>query len=132
MTTTFKLVIELEKIIHVWNERMILRDVSSHRFITTLIGSFTDTTSLYMIVEYVPGGEVFTYLRHLRRLEQSTARFYAAEIVLVLEYLHEKQCGVAYRDLKSENLLLDEEGHIKLVDFGFAKRLNEHGCATKT
>jgi serine/threonine protein kinase len=76
-----------------------------------------------MLLDYVPGGELFTYLRKLRRFEEPVARFYAAEIVLVLEYLHEQQGGIAYRDLKPENLLLDQEGHIKLVDFGFAKRL---------
>ncbi|KAH8746764.1 kinase-like domain-containing protein [Diaporthe sp. PMI_573] len=72
-----------------------------------------------MILEYVPGGELFTYLRRLSHFDEAAARFYAAEIVLVFEYLHEKQGGVAYRDLQPENLLLDEEGHIKLVDFGF-------------
>jgi serine/threonine protein kinase len=76
-----------------------------------------------MLLDYVPGGELFTYLRKLRRFEEPVARFYAAEIVLVLEYLHEQQGGIAYRDLKPENLLLDQDGHIKLVDFGFAKRL---------
>jgi protein kinase A len=74
-------------------------------------------------LDYVPGGELFSYLRRYRRFDEQTAQFYAAEIVLVLEYLHETQEGVAYRDLKPENLLLDGDGHIKLVDFGFAKRL---------
>ena len=73
-------------------------------------------------LEYCPGGEVFSYLRKAKRFDENTARFYAAEIVLVLEFLHERE-GVAYRDLKPENLLLDADGHIKLVDFGFAKRL---------
>jgi protein kinase A len=73
-------------------------------------------------LDYCPGGEVFSYLRKAKRFDEKTARFYAAEIVLILEFLHERE-GVAYRDLKPENLLLDAEGHIKLVDFGFAKRL---------
>lgn len=120
-------VIKLKQIDHVRHERAILADVAGHPFITTLQASFSDRDSLYMLLDYVPGGELFTYLRKFRRFDEPTARFYAAEIVLVLEFLHEEQGGVAYRDLKPENLLLDAEGHIKLVDFGFAKRLGYRG-----
>lgn len=116
-------VIKLKQIDHVRNERAILADVAGYPFITNLLGSFSDNESLYMLLDYVPGGELFSYLRKYRRFDEQVARFYAAEIVLVLEFLHERQGGVAYRDLKPENLLLDQEGHIKLVDFGFAKRL---------
>ena len=66
---------------------------------------------------------MFTYLRRARRFDERTARFYAAEIALIFEFLHEKE-GVAYRDLKPENILLDASGHIKLVDFGFAKKVD--------
>lgn len=107
---------------HVNHERSVLADVAGHPFITTLITSFSDHDSLYMLLDYCPGGEVFSYLRKAKRFSAATSRFYAAEIVLILEFLHERE-GVAYRDLKPENLLLDSEGHIKLVDFGFAKRL---------
>ncbi|ROV95356.1 hypothetical protein VSDG_06013 [Cytospora chrysosperma] len=116
-------VIKLKQIDHVRHEREILGDVSGHPFITNLLASFSDSDHLFLLLDYVPGGELFSYLRKFRRFNEPMARYYAAEIVLVLEYLHEKQGGVAYRDLKPENLLLDEEGHIKLVDFGFAKRL---------
>ncbi|KOS22553.1 Protein kinase DC2 [Escovopsis weberi] len=116
-------VIRLKQVDHVRNERAILADVAGHPFITHLFASFSDDCSLYMLLDYVPGGELFTYLRRYRRFTEQVARFYAAEIVLVLEYLHEEQGGIAYRDLKPENLLLDRNGHIKLVDFGFAKRL---------
>lgn len=63
-------------------------------------------------------------MRRARRFNEPTARFYAAEIALAIEYLHDVH-GVAYRDLKPENILLDAEGHIKLVDFGFAKQLGK-------
>ncbi|EFX02128.1 cyclic-AMP-dependent protein kinase catalytic [Grosmannia clavigera kw1407] len=116
-------VIKLKQIDHVRHERQILQDVAGHPFITTLQASFSDHDFLYLLLDYVPGGELFSYLRKFRRFDEATARFYAAEIVLVLEYLHEQQDGVAYRDLKPENLLLDAAGHVKLVDFGFAKRL---------
>jgi protein kinase A len=120
-------VIRLKQLDHVRHERSILSDVAGHPFITNLVATFSDRYSLYMVLDYVPGGELFTYLRKLRRFDEATARFYISEIVLVLEYLHETQAGVAYRDLKPENLLLDGEGHVKLVDFGFAKRLGRRG-----
>ncbi|KIE00205.1 catalytic subunit of the PKA, partial [Metarhizium majus ARSEF 297] len=120
-------VIKLKQVDHVRHERAILADVAGHPFITNLLASFSDHDSLYMLLDYVPGGELFSYLRKFRRFDEATAQFYAAEIVLVLEYLHEQQGGVAYRDLKPENLLLDKDGHIKLVDFGFAKRLGYKG-----
>lgn len=74
-------------------------------------------------MDFCPGGEIFTYLRRLKKFETATAKFYAAEVCLILEFLHEKE-GVAYRDLKPENILIDAEGHLKLVDFGFAKKLD--------
>lgn len=72
-------------------------------------------------MEFINGGELFTYLRKLRRFDESTAQFYAAEVVLALEYLHEKM-NVIYRDLKPENLLVTEKGHIKITDFGLSKK----------
>jgi len=65
-------------------------------------------------------------LRRAKRFDEKTALFYAAEMVLILEFLHDVK-GVAYRDMKPENILLDAEGHIKLVDFGFAKKLATSG-----
>lgn len=73
-----------------------------------------------MVMEYIPGGELFSYLRRLKRFEESTAQFYAAEVVLALEYLH-TEMNVIYRDLKPENLLITKNGHIKITDFGLSK-----------
>ena len=80
-----------------------------------------DDRFLYMLMEFVPGGELFSYLRNQGRFSSSTGLFYSAEIVCAIEYLHSKE--IVYRDLKPENILLDRDGHIKLTDFGFAKKL---------
>lgn len=72
-----------------------------------------------MILEYLPGGELFKLIRNRVMMTEVDSRFYIAEIVLAVEQLHEM--GIIYRDLKPENVLLDKDGHIKLTDFGFAK-----------
>jgi serine/threonine protein kinase len=105
---------------HVQNERSLLSRLT-HPFIIRLYAAMQDERHLYMLMEYAPGGELFHYLRRAGRFSVDAARFYIAELVLALEYLH--SFDVAYRDLKPENLLLDSEGHIKLADFGFAKRV---------
>lgn len=115
-------VVKLKQVEHVRNERNVLAAVAGHPFITQMLASFSDSHSLYMLLEYTPGGEIFSYLRRARRFPFPTVQFYAAEITLILAYLHDVQ-HVAYRDLKPENILLDAEGHLKLVDFGFAKYL---------
>lgn len=83
--------------------------------------TFQDDSNLYMLLEYVVGGELFTHLRRAGRFTNDMTRFYASEIVLAIEYLHSKD--IIYRDLKPENLLIDHQGHIKITDFGFAKKV---------
>ena len=87
------------------------------------IWAYHDNKFLYMLLEYVPGGELFSYLRNYGRFPNSMANFYSSEIVSALEYLHTKH--IVYRDLKPENLLLDRDGHMKITDFGFAKKLED-------
>ena len=94
---------------------------AAHPFLVRFLGSAQDARHVRFVLEYVPGGELFSHLRRLGRFDEPSARFYAAEIVLALEYLHDRQ--IAFRDLKPENVLLDADGHVKLTDFGFAKVL---------
>jgi len=88
-------------------------------FIVKLHYSFQTSTTLHLVMEYVPGGDLLTLLRSKRKFSEEEARFYAAEILVAIECLHTN--NFAYRDLKPENVLLDAEGHIKLSDFGLSK-----------
>lgn len=115
-------IIRLKQVEHIKAEKSILSQIS-HPFIVTLYASFQDEKFIYMLMEYVIGGELFSQLRKVGRFSNDTARFYAAEIVLALQYLH--SIDIVYRDLKPENLLIDAEGHIKITDFGFAKHVED-------
>ncbi|KAI8136527.1 camp-dependent protein kinase 5 [Fennellomyces sp. T-0311] len=111
-------VVRLKQVAHSNNEKHILETVA-HPFLVNMWGTFQDDIYLYMVMDYVPGGELFSVLRRSQRFPDHVAKFYAAEVVLAIEYLHSKD--VIYRDLKPENLLLDAQGHIRITDFGFAK-----------
>ncbi|KAI8641702.1 camp-dependent protein kinase 9 [Parasitella parasitica] len=113
-------VVRLKQVEHLLSEKQILSSVR-FPFIVDLFCAFQDETNLYMLLEYVVGGELFTHLRRAGRFTNDMTRFYASEIVLAIEYLHSKD--IIYRDLKPENLLIDHQGHIKITDFGFAKKV---------
>ncbi|ORY03179.1 camp-dependent protein kinase 9 [Basidiobolus meristosporus CBS 931.73] len=113
-----EVVVRLKQVEHINSEKQILTLID-FPFVVNLFCAFQDDHNLYMLLEYVIGGEVFSHLRRAGRFTNDMTRFYAAEIVLAIEYLHSKD--IIYRDLKPENLLLNERGHIKITDFGFAK-----------
>ncbi|RKP20780.1 Pkinase-domain-containing protein [Rozella allomycis CSF55] len=115
-------VVRQKQVEHTLNEKTIMSTIE-FPFLVQLICTFQDCTNLYVVMEYVVGGEMFTFLRRSQRFPNHVAKFYAAEIVLSFEYLHSKD--IIYRDLKPENLLIDKNGHVKITDFGFAKFVPE-------
>lgn len=121
-----KEMIERKKIKRALTEQEILA-TANHPFIVTLYHSFQSEGYLYFCMEYCMGGEFFRALqtRPGKCLPEDGSRFYAAEVVAALEYLH--LMGFIYRDLKPENILLHQSGHIMLSDFDLAKQSNEPG-----
>ncbi|KAH9981507.1 kinase-like domain-containing protein [Lactifluus volemus] len=115
-------VIRLRQVEHVKAERRILSRVR-HPFIVDLYATFQDSLNIYMLLSFVPGGELFTHLRRAGRFSPDVTRFYLATIILALKYLH--SFNIIYRDLKPENLLLDNRGYLRLTDFGFAKVVDD-------
>jgi len=113
-------IVKLKQVQHVKNEKNILVK-SKSPFLVNLRKYYQDTRNIYFLFDYVSGGELFTHLRNSGRFTGEVARFYAAEIILALEYLHEQE--IVYRDLKPENILIGKDGHVRLTDFGFAKQL---------
>ena len=138
-------VVKMKQVEHTNDERKMLQKVK-HPFLITLWGTFQDSKNLYMVMDFVEGGELFSLLRKSqvsdisydlyceyysiweymdsldeKRFPNPVAKFYAAEVTLALEYLHSMH--IIYRDLKPENLLLDRHGHLKITDFGFAKEV---------
>ncbi|XP_077232845.1 putative serine/threonine protein kinase IREH1 isoform X3 [Tasmannia lanceolata] len=99
-------------------ERDILISVRNP-FVVRFFYSFTCQENLYLVMEYLNGGDLYSLLRNLGCLDEDVARIYIAEVVLALEYLH--SLGVVHRDLKPDNLLIAHDGHVKLTDFGLSK-----------
>jgi serine/threonine protein kinase len=100
------------------------RDVllrNQHPFLVAAHFTFQTDSKIFLILDYVPGGELFHRLREEQRFIEPRARLITAELVLALGHLHKN--GFIYRDLKPENVLFDEEGHVKLTDFGYTKSL---------
>ena len=113
--------IQQKKLEYVMREKTLLEKLS-HPFLVRLQGSFQDSSRVYLLMEFIPGGELFSRITD-SGMRYGSTRFYISELVLVLEYLHSQK--VAYRDLKPENILLDRTGHVVLADFGFAKEVEE-------
>ena len=100
-------------------EHDILAKFTGSNFIVKLYFAFQNSKNVFLVLEYCPCGDLGKYLETERRFSEEVARIYACEIVLALEYLHKR--GVIYRDLKPDNILVAENGHIKLTDFGLSK-----------
>ncbi|XP_015229077.1 PREDICTED: cGMP-dependent protein kinase 2 isoform X1 [Cyprinodon variegatus] len=115
-----KHVVENRQEEHIHSERRILAEARSS-FIVKLYRTFRDNKYVYMLLEACLGGEIWSLLRDRGSFDEPTAKFCVGCVTEAFEYLHRK--GVLYRDLKPENLMLDSEGYIKLVDFGFAKKI---------
>jgi serine/threonine protein kinase len=91
----------------------------NHPFIVPLYFAFQTPKYLYLVLELCSNGDLFGLMEKKGKIEEQVAKFYLAEIILALEYLH--GCGILYRDLKPANVLIDDEFHAKLADFGLAK-----------
>ncbi|BFZ11548.1 hypothetical protein BsWGS_14586 [Bradybaena similaris] len=122
-------IIAKDEVAHTLTENKVLQS-SSHPFLIQLKYSFQTADRLCFVMEYINGGELFYHLSRERVFSEERTRFYGAEIVSALGYLHEKD--TVYRDVKLENLLLDKDGHIKIADFGLCKQQMFFGASTNT
>jgi serine/threonine protein kinase len=114
-------------------QTLVERDVllkTVHPFLVGAHFTFQSDTKVFLVLDYVPGGELFARLKDERKFPESRARLYGAEILLGLGHLH--SLGFVYRDLKPENILVDSEGHLRLTDFGLVKSKMNSGATTST
>mmetsp|Transcript_11783 Transcript_11783/g.22778 ORF Transcript_11783/g.22778 Transcript_11783/m.22778 type:complete len:320 (-) Transcript_11783:14-973(-) len=113
-------IMKVNQVDHIYNEISIQRKLQ-HPFLVSMHGIDQDERFIYIFLEFVQGGEVYSYLLSVGKLRVHHASMYAAQVVIMFEYLH--GLNVIYRDLKPENLLIGKDGYLKLADFGFAKEV---------
>lgn len=124
-----EVIVQKDEVAHTMAENRVLKR-TNHPFLISLKYSFQTVDRLCFVMQYVNGGELFFHLSRERVFSEDRTRFYGAEIISALGYLHSHE--IVYRDLKLENLLLDKDGHIKIADFGLCKEQITYGRTTKT
>ncbi len=113
-----EVLIKKNQIIHIRNEQLFMSKVKSP-WIVELKASFQEDDYLYLVMEFLPGGDYMSLLMKKDKLTEDEAKFYIAELILAVESIHQLDC--IHRDIKPDNILIDKDGHIKLSDFGLAK-----------
>jgi len=121
-------IMKLKQVDHINNEKRLMAQIN-YVFVVNMIGYAKDDRFVYIVMECISGGELFTHLRRARKFSDEQAKFYASQIASAFANIHTK--NIIHRDLKPENILLMPNGYSKLTDFGFAKIL-EPGTRTYT
>ncbi|MFH4974398.1 hypothetical protein AB6A40_001107 [Gnathostoma spinigerum] len=119
-----------EDIDWVQTEKSVFETASNYPFLVGLHSCFQTDSRLFFVIEFVPGGDLMFHMQRQRKLPEDHARFYSAEVILALHFLHSR--GIIYRDLKLDNVLIDADGHIKLTDYGMCKENIGPGDVTST
>ncbi|CAJ0577852.1 unnamed protein product, partial [Mesorhabditis spiculigera] len=114
----------------VQTEKSVFETASNHPFLVGLHSCFQSDSRLFFVSEFFPGGDLMYHMQRQRKLAEDHARFYSAEIILALHFLHFR--GIIYRDLKLDNVLIDADGHIKLTDYGMCNENISPGDVTST
>jgi len=121
-------IIKLKQVDHINNEKRLMAQIN-FPFVVNMMGYLRDPQFIYIVMECIFGGELFTHLRKARKFDDTQSKFYGAQIADAFKHIHGK--NIIHRDLKPENILLSGNGYSKLTDFGFAKIL-EPGTRTYT
>lgn len=124
------LILNTKNIERTMSERTILSKITSHQNIVKLFYALHDNSKLYLLMEYIPGGELFKYLVEEKFLTEKKTSFYIIQMSSALKFLH--NFGIVYRDLKPENCMLDKDGYMILTDFGLAKKSTDDDIERST